>query len=215
MCTGVPAFALPNWASAGGPVVMSPTATVGVGDAVHRWSLTDVRASTSSAALQPLGGMTKPEVRAHAERLGLATSSKPESQEICFIPDDDHTRFVREHANDPDASGDIVNEDGEVLGQHDGYFRYTIGQRRGLGVAAGYPLYVLKIDALQRRVVVGPGERLLEQGLIASGMNWFRRPAEGEAICARIRHNGGLIPAEVEGDDPITVRFQAPTRSGP
>jgi tRNA-specific 2-thiouridylase len=169
--------------------------------------------SAFQQTLFPLGGMTKTEVRAHAERLGLITSNKPESQDVCFIPDDDHTRFVREHANDPDASGDIVNEEGEVLGQHDGYFRYTIGQRRGLGVAAGYPLYVLKIDALQRRVVVGPADRLLEQGLIASGMNWFRRPEPGESICARIRHNGGLIPCEVEGDDPITVRFQAPTRA--
>ncbi len=163
--------------------------------------------------LFPLGGMTKAEVRGHAERLGLLTSKKPESQEVCFIPDDDHTRFVREYRNDPDRSGDIVDESGTVLGQHDGYFRYTIGQRRGLGVAVGHPLYVLKIEPRTRRVVVGPADRLIKQGLIAGGMNWFRYPKPGEEIHARIRHNGGLIPAQIEGDDPVTVRFQAPARA--
>ena len=163
--------------------------------------------------LFPLGGMTKAEVRGHAERMGLVTHSKPESQEVCFIPDDDHTRFVREHANFPDAGGDIVDEEGNVLGQHDGYFRYTIGQRRGLGVAVGYPLYVLRIQPTSRRVVVGPADRLQEQGLIASGMNWFRYPDPGETVLARIRHNGGLIEAEIEGEDPLTVRFRAPARA--
>lgn len=163
--------------------------------------------------LFPLGGMTKAEVRAHAERMGLVTHSKPESQEVCFIPDDDHTRFVKEHAGDPDSSGDIVDEMGNVLGQHDGYFRYTIGQRRGLGVAVGYPLYVLRIEPVTRRVIVGPAERLQEQGLVASGMNWFRYPEPDEAVFARIRHNGGLIEASIEGVDPVTVRFNAPARA--
>jgi len=163
--------------------------------------------------LFPLGGMTKAEVRGHAERLGLITSSKPESQEICFIPDDDHTRFVREFRDNPDAAGDIIDEDGNVLGQHDGYFRFTIGQRRGLRVAVGTPLYVLKIEPRTRRVVVGAADRLLKQGLIAGGMNWFRYPDPGEEVCARIRHNGGLIPAEIEGEEPVTVRFRAPARA--
>ena len=163
--------------------------------------------------LFPLGGMTKDEVRGHARRLGLITSSKPDSQEVCFIPDDDHTRFVKEHLGDPEAAGDIVDESGHVLGQHDGYFRFTIGQRRGLGVAVGYPLYVLKIQAASRRVVVGPADRLLEQGLQANGMNWFRKPRPDEQVMARIRHNGDLIPATVEGDDPIKVHFHAPARA--
>ena len=163
--------------------------------------------------LFPLGGMTKAEVREHAERFGLVTSSKPESQEVCFIPDDDHTRFVKEYYEEIDGAGDIVDEDGHVLGQHDGYFRYTIGQRRGLGVALGYPVYVLKINPTTRQVVVGPAERLQEQGLQASGMNWFRRPKPKEEVLVRIRHNGGLIPATFSGDDPITVRFQAPARA--
>ena len=163
--------------------------------------------------LFPLGTMTKAEVRAHAERMGLVTHSKPESQEVCFIPDDDHTRFVRESAGGPDAAGDIVDEAGNVLGRHDGYFRYTIGQRRGLGVAVGHPLYVLRIEAATRRVVVGPADRLQEQGLVASGMNWFRYPGPDEPLVARIRHNGGLIGATIEGTDPVTVRFHAPARA--
>lgn len=163
--------------------------------------------------LFPLGGMTKAEVRGHAERLGLITQSKPESQEVCFIPDDDHTRFVREFRGDPEAAGDIVDENGNVLGQHDGYFRFTIGQRRGLRVAVGHPLYVLRIEPRTRRVVVGPADRLLKQGLVAAGMNWFRYPDPGEEIHARIRHNGGLIPAEIDGKDPVTVHFKAPARA--
>ena len=163
--------------------------------------------------LFPLGGMTKPEVREHAERFGLVTSSKPESQEVCFIPDDDHTRFIKEQQPDLDGAGEIVDESGTVLGQHDGYFRYTIGQRRGLGVAVGYPLYVLRINPVTRQVVVGPSERLQEQGLVASGMNWFRTPESVEDIHVRIRHNGGLMPATVSGVDPITVHFKAPARA--
>ena len=163
--------------------------------------------------LFPLGGMSKADVREHAARLGLITSSKPESQEVCFIPDDDHTRFIREYRDDPDLGGDIVDEEGNVLGQHDGYFRYTVGQRRGLGVAVGYPLYVLRIDATTRQVVVGPAERLLKQGLLAKNMNWFRYPEPGEQIFARIRHNGGLIPASIEGREEVVVNFKAPARA--
>ncbi len=84
-------------------------------------------------SLFPLGDMTKEEVRGHARRFGLLTADKPESQEICFVPDDDHARFVREHRPEAEGAGEIVDEDGAVLGHHDGYFRYTVGQRRGLG----------------------------------------------------------------------------------
>ncbi|MFN7145498.1 MAG: MnmA/TRMU family protein, partial [Myxococcota bacterium] len=162
----------------------------------------------------PLGGMTKPEVRAHAERLGLVTAKKPESMEVCFLPDDDHARFVREARPEIEGAGDIVDEDARVLGRHDGYFRFTIGQRRGLGVPAATPLYVLRIEPDTRRVVVGPADRLVEQGLVAIGTSWLRRPAPGEAVTARIRHRGALHPCTLEGDgDPVTVRFSAPARA--
>lgn len=161
----------------------------------------------------PLGGMTKPEVRAHAERLGLVTAKKPESMEVCFLPDDDHARFVREARPEVEGAGNIVDESGTVLGRHDGYFRYTIGQRRGLGVASSAPLYVLRIDPERREVVIGPADRLVEQGLEARGASWFRRPAPGEAVTARIRHRGALIPCTVSGEDPLILRFSAPARA--
>jgi tRNA-specific 2-thiouridylase len=173
-----------------------------------------VSADALRQSLFPLGGLTKPQVRSEAARLGLVTAHKPESQEVCFIPDDDHARFVSEHSPDLDGAGDIVDEAGRVLGQHQGYWRYTVGQRRGLGVAAGQPLYVLRVEAQSRRVVLGPEERLRHQRLRARGWNWFRTPQPGEACQARIRHRGALVPAEVEPDgDSALVRFLAPARA--
>ncbi len=166
----------------------------------------------------PLGGMTKPEVRAHAERMGLATAKKPESMEVCFLPDDDHARFVKEHRPDLDGAGEIVDEAGRVLGRHDAYFRYTVGQRRGLGLSGG-PWFVLRVDPDARRVIVGPEERLQTHAVVASGMNWLRRPDVHEALHARIRHRGALTPCNVDdggaiaAPDAITVRFRAPARA--
>ncbi len=161
----------------------------------------------------PLGGMTKPEVRAHAARLGLVTAQKAESMEVCFLPDDDHARFVREQRPELDGAGEIVDEAGRVLGRHDGYWRFTVGQRRGLGVPAPTPLYVLRIEADTRRVVVGPADRLVEQGLVATGVSWLRRPSPGEPVAARIRHRGALLPCDIDALDPLTLRFHAPARA--
>lgn len=173
-----------------------------------------IRREALANALFPLGDLTKPEVRAHARRLGLITADKPESQEICFIPDDDHARFVREHRPGIDGAGEIVDESGRVLGRHDGYWRYTVGQRRGLGIAIGRPVYVLRIEPATRRVVVGPPERLLHHGLLASGCNWFRRPEPGEPVLARVRHRGALHPCVLKFDgDFVQVRFRAPVRA--
>ncbi len=167
-----------------------------------------------SHTLFPLGSLTKPEVRAHAARMGLVTAAKPESQEVCFIPDDDHTRFVREHTGDTGGAGDIVDQGGRVLGTHDGYWRFTIGQRRGLGVAAGEPVYVLSIDAESGRVVVGPDDALRHGAVRARGMNWFRRPAPGERLAARVRHRGRLRPCTVPvEEDGARVVFHEPVRA--
>lgn len=165
--------------------------------------------------LFPLGDLSKPEVRDIARRLGLVTAEKPESQEVCFIPDDDHTRFVREHRGGEalEGAGDIVDESGAVLGQHDGYWRYTIGQRRGLGVAVGHPVYVLDIRPDTRQVVVGPGDRLLRREITATGVNWFRDPRPGEAITARIRHRGALHPCEIVSREPLVLSLTSPARA--
>lgn len=161
----------------------------------------------------PLGGLTKPEVRAHAERMGLLTAQKPESQEICFIPDDDHARFVKQARPEAVGDGEIVDEEGRVLGRHDGYFRYTIGQRKGLRLALGYPVYVLRIEPETRRVVVARDEKLGASGLFASNCNWFDRPNPEEVVNVRIRHRGRLIPCRVGADDPTEVRFLEKARA--
>ena len=172
-----------------------------------------VRRSALEKTLFPLGEMTKAEVRQHAHRLGLVTANKPESQEVCFIPDDNHTRFVSQHRPGAEGAGDIVDESGRVLGQHDGYWRYTVGQRRGLGVAAGHPLYVLSVNADTRQVVVGRSERLMHQSLEAYGVNWFRKPRPDEDLRVRIRHRGALHPCTITAEDPLTIRLAAPARA--
>jgi tRNA-specific 2-thiouridylase len=171
--------------------------------------------------LFPLGGLTKAEVRALAERYDLVTADKPESQEICFIPDDDHAGFVRRHRPDARTSGDIVDETGRVIGQHPGYERFTIGQRRGLGVSLGKPAWVVRIEPETRRVVVStdPAD-LLDTGLRMGSVNWFEIPEPGERVEVRIRHQGRRIPCVVEpaegsgpGDSMWTVRFEDPARA--
>lgn len=169
--------------------------------------------SALEKTLFPLGGMEKAEVREHARRFDLLTAEKPESQDVCFIPDADHARFIRDHRPDADTSGEIVDESGQVLGYHDGYVKYTVGQRRGLGVALGYPAYVLRIDADTKRVVVAPKNKLEHRGLIASRANWFSRPSAGEVVTARVRHNGGLTPCSVMEDHEegvFKVQFHKP-----
>jgi tRNA-specific 2-thiouridylase len=172
-----------------------------------------VRPDALRQTVFPLGGLTKPEVRAHARRLGLATADKEESQEVCFIPDDDHARFVREHRPDAGGGGEIADESGRVLGRTDAWWRFTVGQRRGLGVAAGRPVHVLRVEPERRRVVVGPAERLETGELRAAGINWFRRPRPGELTAARVRHRGALHPCEVEEQAAGTMVVRFPERA--
>lgn len=167
----------------------------------------------------PLGALTKAEVRQHARRMGLLTAEKPESQETCFIPDDDHAGFVAAQRPELDGAGEIVDESGRVLGKHDGYWRFTVGQRRGLGVATGAPVYVLAVHPERRQVVVGPVERLQHQALLARGFAWHREVSPEEALEARIRHRGGRIPiaavwsAEAEAPAGTWMRFAAPAKA--
>jgi tRNA-specific 2-thiouridylase len=169
--------------------------------------------------LFPLGGMTKAEVRAHAERLGLVTAHKAESQDVCFLPDGDHAAFVREwtatHGADA-AHGDIVTEDGRVVGAHDAWWRFTIGQRRGLHVALGAPAYVLRVIPETRRVVVTTDPaRLGSLGLSARGAVWAERPTPERPVEVRVRHRGARTPARVTARDDGTfdVAFEDPVRA--
>jgi tRNA-specific 2-thiouridylase len=141
----------------------------------------------------PLGGRTKAEVREEAKKLGLAIADKADSQDICFVPQGRYTDVIERLRPGASAPGDIVHLDGRVLGKHEGVIHYTVGQRRGLGVAAREPLYVVHIDAESQRVIVGPRSALLTRRLTLSGVNWLgdRELREiGEAglqIFARIR----------------------------
>lgn len=164
----------------------------------------------------PLGELSKGEVRAEAARLGLPVAAKPESQEVCFLPEGDHAAFVREAAANTALDGEIVDESGAVLGRHDGYQRYTVGQRRGLGLALPSPAYVLRVEPSTRRVVVTRDpDKLGAFGLVASETNWHDRPSSGDEVLVRVRHRGALAPAIVDqaSDGSLRVVFDEPVRA--
>ena len=165
--------------------------------------LAGIRAAVLPGLCFPLGGLSKPEVRAAAERLALPTASKRESQDVCFVPDGRTAAFVAA-AGGAGEPGDIVDEAGRTLGRHPGVHGFTVGQRKGLGVAAPQPLYVLRIDAPGRRLVVGPAERLDSARIRTGGWNWLRSPAPGEALSVQVRYRSPAAPvARLEGDDAL------------
>jgi tRNA-specific 2-thiouridylase len=168
-------------------------------------------------SLFPVGGMEKSETRALAERFGLPVARKPDSQEVCFVPGADHASFLAEHAPHLVREGEVVDPAGNVLGRHGGSFRYTIGQRRGLGVSTGERSYVVDVDAGTNRVVVGPGELLARRGLVADRVTWVAEDAPSSSpfeADVRIRYRGDDVPAVIESiDDGVRVEFRAPQRS--
>ncbi len=132
----------------------------------------------------PLGELPKSRVRELAGEFGLAIADKPDSQDICFVPDGSYADVVRKLRPGAGRSGEIVDMDGRVLGQHEGVIHYTVGQRRGLGIATGEPLYVVRIDAPARRVIVGPRDALATHALVLEELNWLGEGGLAEA-CAR------------------------------
>lgn len=170
----------------------------------------------------PLGEMTKPQVRDTARRHELALAEKPDSQEICFVPGGDYKLFIDAYLAEqgdslPDTPGDIVTREGEILGHHDGIHKFTVGQRKGLGVATGSPLYVIKIDGEKGQVTVGGGDQLLSRTLIAHKMNWIAIDELREPIRvhAKIRHRHEPAPAIVENleNGEMRVTFDEPQRA--
>lgn len=164
----------------------------------------------------PVGGQAKAETRAHAERLGLPVAGKPDSQDLCFAPAADAGAFVEARAPHLARSGEVVDAEGRMLGEHQGVFRFTIGQRRGLGVSTAERNYVVDVDAQANRVVVGPATLLARRGLLADRMNWVSGrpdcPFEAEV---KIRYRGQDAPAVVEpiGPDRARVEFRSPQRA--
>jgi tRNA-uridine 2-sulfurtransferase len=175
-----------------------------------------------SHTLFPLGGMNKPQVRELARQHGLALAEKPDSQEICFVPNGDYKRFIDAYLEEqgealPDTSGELVTTGGEVVGTHNGIHNFTVGQRKGLGVATGNPLYVLELRGDKHQVVVGSGDELLSHNLTAKRLNWISIPELTAPIrvTAKIRHRHEPAAATVEpsAHDEALVTFDSPQRA--
>jgi tRNA-specific 2-thiouridylase len=179
-----------------------------------------------SRTLFPLGGMTKPEVRELARQHNLVIAEKPDSQEICFVPGGDYKRFLgaylTEQGNSPtEVAGEMVTTDGKVIGEHAGVHNFTVGQRKGLGVATGSPLYVIQIKNDTRQVVVGKDEELYSRTLLAHRVNLISTPElrEPMRVAVKIRHKHQPAAAVIESAGPgeagITVRvtFDEPQRA--
>lgn len=155
-----------------------------------------------SRMILPVGTQTKPETRAVAHRLGLEViAEKVESQDICFVPDGDHTKIIRQRLGDGTNSlkpGPFVRGDGSIVGEHEGYARFTIGQRRGLPGGFREPMYVVDIRPIDRAVVIGPREELLGRGVIAREVNWLvDAPRIGQRVEVQVRHRAHPAPAEI------------------
>ena len=167
-----------------------------------------------SRASFPVGDLSKDTVRDTARRLGLSVADKPDSQEICFVPDGDYAGFIERKSGGLDGAGTIISQSGEVLGHHGGVHRFTVGQRKGLGVAAAEPLYVLRLRPAEKTVVVGPRAELERTHLTASNMNWIsgEPPSGPMRVTGQIRHRhqpaAGTVRA-LEGDR-ASMEFDAP-----
>jgi tRNA-uridine 2-sulfurtransferase len=161
--------------------------------------------------LFPIGGMSKPEVREIARQAGLLNvANKPDSVEICFVPSGDHTDIVRKRRPEAVQAGVIRDKDGSILGEHDGIDRFTIGQRKGLGVAAGKKRFVLELVPSTQEVIVGDSEDLLASGLLASRVNWLIDAPQGVLHCqAKIRYRHTSVGAElfIREDGLVEVQF--------
>jgi tRNA-specific 2-thiouridylase len=184
------------------------------------WELTQ---DQLSRAHFPLGEMSKPEVRQLAREHNLAVAEKSESQEICFVPDGDYAGFIERYLAAEDSSdrlpgeGEIVNREGAVVGQHAGVHRYTIGQRRGIGIAAPEPLYVVNINAGKNQVVVGGPDELLGTEFHAAGVNWvaFAEPSEPVRAEVRVRYRHTPANATITSlaNNRVHVVFDEPQRA--
>ncbi len=149
--------------------------------------------------LLPVGRYQKEEIRAFARQLDLRVADKRDSQEICFVPDDDHAAFIRRYRGVDSQGGEIITTAGEVVGHHDGLERFTIGQRKGLGVALGEPRFVVRLEPATRRVVIGERQDLARSRLTAARCNWLcDAPAEPLRCLVKIRYNSRRVPALVQ-----------------
>jgi len=192
------------------------------GDKDQTYALWGIARATLPRLLFPLGDLTKDEVRAHGERLGLTrVAHKLESQDLCFVPDGDYAGFVAREAGEAAVSrpGPMLASDGRAVGTHQGLARYTVGQRRGIGLAAAEPLYVTALDPVANAVRVGPESELFAREVCFTDFNWLSAvpPAPAERVAAQIRYRHAPAPAaltlEAAGSPRGRLMFDAPQRA--
>ena len=170
-----------------------------------------------SHTLMPVGAYSKEEIRIIAEQIGLSVADKPDSQEICFVPDQDYAGFIERTTGEPSREGNFVQADGTILGRHKGIIHYTIGQRRGLGLPMGRRVVVTEIRPETNEVVIGEQEDVWTDSLIADRLNWMSiSELEGEReAAAKIRYNHAGTPCMIQktGEDQVQVQFKEPVRA--
>lgn len=166
--------------------------------------------------LFPLGKYSKDEIREVAEQNGFINAKKKDSQDICFVPDGDYAKFIENHSAKKYAKGDFVDKNGNVLGEHNGIIRYTIGQRKGLNIALGHPVYVISKDIEKNEVVLGANDDLFTDKLVAIDFNWIIEKPKSSIKCfAKTRYNMKEVPCTVvsKSDDEVEVVFDNPVRA--
>jgi tRNA-specific 2-thiouridylase len=180
-----------------------------------------IRQEQLARTLFPLGGMTKPEVRGLAEKLGIHIARKSDSQEICFVPNGDYAAFIHAYFREKGIErervrGEIVDAAGRVLGEHEGVHNFTVGQRKGLRIAAGEPLYVIETQPAAQRVIVGSNSDLLRSGLRAKDVNWVSVPPIAAPRRAQVKIRNKHVAADatlIPAGDAVEVRFDEPQRA--
>lgn len=168
--------------------------------------------------LMPVGAFTKDEIRKMAEGIELLVANKPDSQEICFIPDHDYAKFIKENSNCHLPEGNFVDKDGQILGRHKGITHYTVGQRKGLNLAMGHPIFVTEIRSETNEVVIGESEDVFSNTLICNNLNWMaiENLSGGELrVTAKIRysHKGASCLIREKGPDLVECVFDEPQRA--
>jgi len=170
--------------------------------------------------LLPIGHLEKAVTRQIAESHKLPVFNKPDSQEICFVPDNDYAKLVERRTEGGFSQGKILDAEGKQVGEHEGHQHFTLGQRRGIGVALGYPIYVIDKDPAGNTITVGQKEDLMSVGLTANQTNWLVNPPAGWIECqAKVRYNSQPVPAQVrtylaeDGQDALEVRFDEPVEA--
>lgn len=181
------------------------------------YALYNITQKQLSHMLFPVGEMAKTDVRAYAEKIGLPVFNKPDSQEICFVRDNDYAGFI-ERAGHTTSSGNFVDTSGNVIGTHRGILHYTVGQRKGLGMTFGKPMFVVKVDAQKNEVVLGDNIETCTDTLTARNMNWItipELPEEGLHLQTKVRYNGPATTAWVypKSDGSVKVEFDMPVRA--